>query len=81
MFAVHRVHDHLLSLASPLVPDESGSSGGKTPIVAPPPTFASGNKLNQCLIQRKVGRRQVVGKVVLLLIIVFPYISQQLYSQ
>jgi len=40
---VCRVHDHLLSLASPLVPDESGSSGGKTPIAAPPPTFASGN--------------------------------------
>lgn len=38
---VHWVHDHLLSLASPLVPDESGSSGGKTPIAAPPPTFAS----------------------------------------
>lgn len=38
---VQWVHDHLLSLASPLVPDESGSSGGKTPIAAPPPTFAS----------------------------------------
>jgi len=39
---IFRVHDHLLSLASPLVPDESGSSAGKTTIVAPPPTFASG---------------------------------------
>lgn len=39
-----RVHDHLLSLASPLVPDESGASGGKTPIAAPPPTFASGRR-------------------------------------
>lgn len=38
---VQWVHDHLLSLASPLVPDESGASGGKTPIAAPPPTFAS----------------------------------------
>ena len=43
LFIICRVHDHLLSLASPLVPDESGSSGGKTPIAAPPPTFASGN--------------------------------------
>ena len=43
LFIIGRVHDHLLSLASPLVPDESGSSGGKTPIAAPPPTFASGN--------------------------------------
>ena len=33
-----------MSLASPLVPDESGASGGKTPIAAPPPTFASGRR-------------------------------------
>ena len=49
LLVIFRVHDHLLSLASPLVPDESGSSAGKTPIVAPPPTFASGKGTVQTL--------------------------------
>ncbi|EDO48437.1 predicted protein [Nematostella vectensis] len=36
------VHDHLVSLASPLMSEDQSSNGGKTPIPAPPPTFASG---------------------------------------
>ena len=57
LFIICRVHDHLLSLASPLVPDESGSSGGKTPIAAPPPTFASGNlNLITSLLSASVSR-------------------------
>ncbi|XP_048575812.1 serine/threonine-protein kinase SMG1 [Nematostella vectensis] len=35
------VHDHLVSLASPLMSEDQSSNGGKTPIPAPPPTFAS----------------------------------------
>ena len=62
LLIICRVHDHLLSLASPLVPDESGSSAGKTPIAAPPPTFASGK--GNCRTEVTLNKL-FIGKVTL----------------